>query len=132
MNTKPVIFDENKPVIFALSSLKLSKSYIYKISPHPTVYNRFYVYLRKGKRWQKLGRVHADVMRLAPSVLASTSSNDYRMIEMFIDIINDRYPWPASCEFSYVVNCQVCGRPLTSPQSIKAGIGPECIKKSKC
>lgn len=36
----------------------------------------------------------------------------------------------ALVEMYHVGKCGRCGRALTVPESIKAGIGPECIKKS--
>ena len=36
---------------------------------------------------------------------------------------------PPKCEVWHEGQCGKCGRPLTDPDSIARGIGPECIKK---
>jgi hypothetical protein len=36
------------------------------------------------------------------------------------------------CELLHEGRCGRCGRALTDPDSIKTGIGPECVKKMQC
>lgn len=39
---------------------------------------------------------------------------------------------PARCELWHEGRCGRCGRPLTHPESIASGIGPECATKMEC
>lgn len=39
---------------------------------------------------------------------------------------------PPKCEVWHEGQCGRCNRPLTDPESIARGIGPECIKKMEC
>lgn len=38
--------------------------------------------------------------------------------------------WPSRVEFWHEGQCCVCGRTLTVPESVAAGIGPECMAKA--
>lgn len=42
------------------------------------------------------------------------------------DLLNDQ---PSEIRMQHEGRCCVCGRPLTNPESIDAGIGPECASK---
>jgi hypothetical protein len=61
----------------------------------------------------------------------STISNEAQSVKVFQYVLNklkvDNLPdfvevWHEGC-------CGKCGRPLTVPQSIETGIGPECLKR---
>lgn len=51
---------------------------------------------------------------------------DYTAEEYKKDKETQRFGWNS---FTPSVHCRRCGRELTNPESVKNGIGPECIKK---
>lgn len=47
---------------------------------------------------------------------------------LFSQILNNK-PLPENVNFYHAGKCARCGRLLTTPESIEAGFGPECVKK---
>lgn len=46
-----------------------------------------------------------------------------------VDMTKNGMALPEKVEFHHAGRCGRCGRKLTTPESIKAGFGPECITK---
>lgn len=56
-------------------------------------------------------------------------STEYKVLLWAVGVIHEAYDCPAGYEMRHAGKCCVCGRKLTTPESIEAGIGPECAKK---
>lgn len=55
-----------------------------------------------------------------------------RLLAAFLKMLHtENEPWYDTCKFYKSINCAVCGRKLTTPESIERGIGPECYEKLK-
>jgi hypothetical protein len=61
---------------------------------------------------------NSKIFYAAPSILA---------FRFLLSILNGNNPCP-NLEFIMSDRCARCGRTITTPQSVKTGYGPECIK----
>ncbi|MHC4395641.1 MAG: DUF6011 domain-containing protein [Planctomycetota bacterium] len=59
-----------------------------------------------------------------PEVSVATKSEDW------LDKLVKKHHPDAVCAPPVVTKCSICGRELTDPESIKCGIGPECLQKT--
>lgn len=57
------------------------------------------------------------------------NSTPVKVIRWAIKMIADNKPLPQGYSIQHEGRCCRCGRILTTPESIKNGIGPECMKK---
>lgn len=57
-------------------------------------------------------------------------SNDvrFKVLEWAVKKVFNALPLPEGYAIMHAGSCGVCGRKLTNPESLKSGIGPECIK----
>lgn len=55
-------------------------------------------------------------------------STPVKVIRWAIKMISDNKPLPQGYSIQHEGRCCRCGRLLTTPESIKHGIGPECMK----
>lgn len=84
--------------------------------------------------FQYMGLLRQDVNGYFP--FASTAKSRIRQGAPAWDLFDDAWQaldhgcyWPKRFEFWHEGQCCVCGRKLTVPESIAAGIGPECMGK---
>jgi len=52
-----------------------------------------------------------------------------RAFSWFLEQVSARRPLPENVRFYHEGQCARCGRPLTTPESVEIGIGPECLKR---
>lgn len=125
---------------FTISSRKTGAHFTYRmrLSDDKKVY---FVSLRSGgegeKNWQYIGvlRTGADVLN---NGLFLTGKSQRAAGDVEVRAFN--WVWaqvaagklPADLEIRHEGTCGRCARPLTHPDSIDAGIGPECAKKFSC
>jgi len=80
-------------------------------------------------QWLNLGVVDFPrrVLRLTPKSKFSDASQSYLALRWLIKLAEFN---PGVVEVMHDGRCGRCGRPLTHPDSIQAGIGPVCAQRS--
>ena len=81
-----------------------------------------------GDQWRYLGVVDFPrrALRLTPKSNFSDASQSYLALRWLIQLAEFN---PAVVEVMHDGRCGRCGRPLTHPDSIQAGIGPICAQR---
>lgn len=119
---------------FTLYSSKIDKRYTYHITKDQYSSRRYFVSVLYGpendnsKLYRFLGLFYADSMILKVNSIGQYNSPQAKMIEAFFQIVDGQRNWPKTCEFYPSCKCARCGRKLTTPESIKKGIGPNCLE----
>lgn len=84
------------------------------------------------KNWIYMGMVIGSDFIRTKSSKVPPNSVSFRSFKWMFDLLPywergiDQYPY---VEVRHEGRCGRCGRPLTDPDSIKRGFGPECIQK---
>lgn len=120
---------------FTLYSKKLNKRYTYHITQDKKMKSRYFVSLMYGsdntdikRSYRFLGLFYDDTMHLKVNSIGEAKRDAGRMFDYFLEVIAQKRPWPDTCEFYPSCRCARCGRKLTTPESIKKGIGPDCLE----
>lgn len=134
---------------FTLRSLKTGKRITYKVkstrldegrnwSTNNQNRDRFFVSFLNGpdnnSDYAYMGLLdrHSDghyVFRTTAKSRASRSSETVKAFEYCWNSVEQGCAWPRGVEFFHEGSCCVCGRKLTTPESVASGIGPECASK---
>ena len=69
------------------------------------------------------------VATIYPNGVSPTPGATPEAIKAFLWIWNHIDTFPPSLEFYHEGSCARCGRPLTDPESIRAGYGPDCLRR---
>ena len=121
--------------IFTLKSLKLNQYYTYKIEQDPKNKNRFLAKVLYGQDnksdYRYIGLFYRDTLSLRTCTVAHLphTAPQFIMLQYFLRILALQVPWPNTCVYYPARKCRKCGKLLTVPESIKLGIGPECLNK---
>ena len=129
--------------IFTLESTKLKTHYTYHIKKDKST-DIFRVYCLFGqdntatgrlkKNWRFIGYFAKDVWKLELPQFKKMDINlptSIAMFKSFLSILTDNLKmWPSGCKFYKSEFCCVCGRRLTTPESVKAGVGPRCLDRT--
>jgi hypothetical protein len=85
---------------------------------------------QEGRNYLYIGVVNpvSGVPHLTKASKYPKDSIEYKVLRWVLDIVWGRYTLPAGYEIKHAGRCGRCGRTLTTPDSIKCGIGPECRK----
>jgi hypothetical protein len=86
--------------------------------PDNTQDYRYLGFMRRGVYFH--GGAKAKISRDAPSAKA---------FDWFWRIVAQGRDPSFACDVDHLGACGRCGRPLTVPESIRSGFGPECIGK---
>lgn len=79
-----------------------------------------------GTLREAMGRLY---FRYTPrSAKINESDTGCRVMTWFIEALNNYQFIQTKVEFLHESKCMRCGRKLTTPESIKSGLGPECAK----
>ena len=132
--------------IFTLESTKLKTHYTYHITKDKKNKSKdlFRVYCLFGqdntatgqlkKNWRFIGYFVRDVWKLELPQFKKMDINlptSIAMFKSFLSILTDNMKtWPSGCKFYKSEFCCVCGRRLTTPESVKAGVGPRCLDRT--
>jgi len=123
--------------IFTLYSNKIDKRYTYKVQRDKKNSQRYFVKLMWGSDnetdyrflgWFYNTGSNAYVLMWSGNSCTKPDQLNYRMMQQFLNIVGDVRQLPETCEFYPSGKCARCGRLLTTPESIKQGFGPECVK----
>lgn len=134
---------------FTLRSLTTGRRFTYKVksarldedrnwSTNNQNRDRFFVSLLTGpdnsSDFEYIGLLdrHADghyVFRHTAKSRAKPGSQSFDAFSYCWNAIESGCRWPRRVEFFHEGSCCVCGRKLTTPESVASGIGPECANK---
>lgn len=120
--------------VFTLRSVRTGEHFTYKIDrkpmsrdpKHATSLLHFVSVLRGPDEWTYIGVYdpRAKRVNLTRNSHATADAPSFKAINWFLR--NVGHP---RVEFRHEGKCCRCGRPLTHPESIDSGIGPECAAK---
>ena len=114
---------------FSIVSKKTNTHFTYRVVKSPKYPWLYAIWAKVDKKYMYVGTWngrHTKFFRTAKSIHSS-----WRRYQAFLwvlkYIVNKEMP---PMVFIYRdERCRACGRRLTNPESIKLGIGPECIKR---
>lgn len=123
---------------FTVNSTKLNKRYTFKILRTKNKPNQFYCYRlygpdnKKDYRFIGIMDISNDNPNIIPYKLYISPINDSAVnhfFQYFVWMVVGEREWLDTCEFFPSEYCPVCGRKLTTPKSVKLGIGPKCYDR---
>ncbi len=129
--------------IITLKSLKTNEHYTFQVQAKTTPYNQidnkgrmwFVKVLRGQNEWLAIGGIHeAEQFRFRKPLRGNWNeeSPSFKAFKWFWSGVSANKPLPAHLlEVWHEGRCGRCGRPLTHPNSIASGIGPECQQLMK-
>lgn len=130
---KPYIMGGNST--FTIYSDKLKKRYTYHVVRDKSLKSRYIVSLFYGSdnvdfkgSYRFLGIFYDDTMTLNVNSIGDYKRDAAKMLDYFLGIVSNKHTWPQTCEFYPSKKCARCGRTLTTPESVKRGIGPDCLE----
>ena len=134
MNSPALIknFVEGGKAIFTLESAVTGTHFTFKVIRRENIPGMF-VNLLSGPNnlsdYTYLGALNdAGDLRLTPKSRVSASAPSFKAFEFFAKTVLKNLRKPETLIVRHEGRCGRCGRPLTTPESIDAGFGPECIK----
>lgn len=123
---------------FTLRSKKTGERYTYRVNVPPddksgALYGKkYFVALLSGPDntadYTYLGMIQDNVFRLTRASKMNADSKPVAAIRWTLERLQQRH-FPSTVEFWHEGRCGRCGRKLTVPESVAAGIGPECAGK---
>jgi len=122
--------------VFTLTDRESGKHYTYRVNKAPPPSDgTWFVGLGTGYEdsvYMGLIRFRnggPDFMQTAKSKVGPTAPSVV-LFRRFLEAVNVADEHATAFEFRHEGRCCVCARPLTNPESIDAGIGPECAGKA--
>ena len=89
-----------------------------------------FIYVKTVKGWKYAGMLNGDNFRITKASQFGYNTPEYKGITYMMNMIKYDQFWDnTNMKIYHEGVCSVCGRQLTSPKSIKYGIGPKCLKK---
>lgn len=90
-----------------------------------------FVQARTGNDYARIGLIRADRFEVSRNAELPADSKEIKAFAwVFANLMQRRVP--PLLEIWHEGRCGMCSRPLTDPDSIASGIGPECRKKLHC
>jgi len=121
--------------LFTVSNGK-GQHYTFKITKreHEQWGNKWFASVRthqESRNYRYIGVVNpvSGVPHLTKASKYSQNSQEYRVLRWALDIVWGRRTLPPGYKIEHAGKCGRCGRTLTTPDSIRIGIGPECRGK---
>lgn len=115
--------------IFTLKSEKTGNHYTYRMSKVEDAKNLYFVSLLTGpdvfRDYTYMGKVKDEIFSLTAKSTYKETSLPVMAFDIFFYRIK-KYQMHSQMKFYHMGICGKCGRALTDPESIEAGIGPIC------
>ena len=119
-------------VVTLLSPSNIYKTYSFEKPRHDEFPNlTLFVYCRLDNgSWAYVGMLENDKFRLTRASKFRYSDNIVKGVNYIVKLMNSQI-FNSPIKFYHSSKCSVCGRQLTTPESITKGIGPKCLKHVK-
>ncbi len=118
--------------IFTLESTLSGSWYTFKVEQSDKNDKMFFVSVLRGSdntsSYTYLGLVINDEFRLTKNSKYGEEASCYKAFNFFFKDLM-RMHIHSKLKFYHLGICSKCGRPLTTPESVKIGIGPICLSK---
>ena len=120
---------------FTLSKLATGERFTYEISKPEPFYGSYFASVMKGSDNESDYRYIAMMsgsdlrLRFTKGSRFAPDTKEARGLQFVLDVVAGRKVLPVGFELRRSSKCGRCGRKLTVPSSIDAGIGPECAGK---
>jgi hypothetical protein len=120
---------------FTLSKLATGERFTYEIAKPENFHGDFFASVMKGSdnesdyRYIAMMSEATLALRFTKGSRFAVDSKEARGLQFVLDVVAGRKVLPAGFELRRSTKCGRCGRKLTVPSSIDAGIGPECAEK---
>lgn len=118
----------------SLKSLITSNHYTFEVKRPKKPMNNIthFVSVRTGNDHARLGLIREgrNFYHMKKADLTSGSSQFRSFYWLFQNLMRNHLP--TTCEIWHEGRCGMCARPLTDPESIGRGIGPDCFEKIQC
>lgn len=119
--------------IVTFLSKRTNNHFTYKIKKHKE-YDLFYVSVKTGTEYSYMGTLYIKdnyrKLNCTPKSKVPYDAKSFIAFQWVLDVLHTNSNAP-DLEIYHEGCCCKCGRPLTTPESIKLGIGPECAKHLK-
>lgn len=135
-NALPYILAGNSE--FILHSTKTNQDFYYKMKKKEKLDNKdefiYFLNVKQGKDWSYAGVVWYDnnvnQFKFSKGVKGNIEGTDLN-IRSLLFVINklNNNELPQHCLVFHTGRCGVCGKKLTTPESILTGLGPSCAKR---
>jgi hypothetical protein len=121
--------------IFTLRSLKTRTRFTYKVST--TENGAVLIGVLTGPEntasYTYLGMLtEENTIRLTRGSKITEAAPSYKALAWFVEMLAHKIDYSKVCEVWHAGRCLVCGRTLTTPESIQIGIGPNCQESLSC
>jgi hypothetical protein len=120
---------------FTISKVATGERFTYEISKPEPFYGSYFASVMKGSDNESDYRYIAMMsqtdlrLRFTKGSRFAPDSKEARGLQFVLDVVAGRKVLPEGFELRRSSKCGRCGRKLTVPSSIDAGIGPECAGK---
>jgi hypothetical protein len=114
---------------FTLKSLRTGNHLTYEVYRHAQKKELHFVWARLGKKKKYLGTIFESREFRKTQNSSTLSGPHFNGFLWFWDKTLSTSAMPNNVEFYHHGHCCVCGRKLTTPESITKGIGPICDKE---
>lgn len=111
--------------IFTIESTKIDKRFTYKVKKSGHFYKVSFLY--EPDKYRFMCMINKDDL-CTFKVRCGEEDPRYKMFKRFCDFVSTN-TYPDTCKVYKSIYCARCGRRLTTPESIKDGLGPNCKKK---
>lgn len=139
MNALPfAVFASAGDAVFTLTSKRTGRSYTFQVEAGKEPGDPFWVRLLTGpdntQDYTYLGMIQR---RSGPGCMEFKTTKSSPPADS-LPVVAFGYAWTnrnrlaeAGVEFRHAGRCCRCGRPLTTPESIDSGVGPECAARMR-
>jgi hypothetical protein len=115
-----------------LVSKKTGSRFTYRVRNSRDNPNVKFVGVQTGSsnlHYDYVGYLHGTTFKTSEKAKVSPTSIEFRAFQFFCDSVLNQEVLPSTLECLHSNKCGRCARPLTTPESIARGIGPECWNK---
>lgn len=123
---------------FTLHSTKVNKDFYYKLTKKAKLDNNeeyiYFLNIKQGSEWVYAGVVWYDnkdnTFKFAKGAKGTLDNNNLN-VKSLLFVLNKLYRKEEvqHCLVFHSGKCGVCGKKLTTPESILTGLGPQCAKR---
>lgn len=116
--------------VFTLKSLKTGDHFTFKVKNWKKNPNIHFVNVRTNNGFEPIAKImFKKQVSISRNSVVNARSPQFKALEWSLERLLNKKELPRELEFYHDGRCGKCSRPLTHPDSLKAGLGPECYFK---